>query len=294
MDDEHPIRNALIKAGLVLSLLALVTGFLGWLHPMGDLLAVGRAYAAAATALFAVFAIMSGQRLAAFGSLLLALIVGVQIALVYLWPGPLGPFVLYQKNLLYRNADLAGVEADIRTVAPLAVTLQEVSDQNLSLLAALKDQFPYQLHCPWRAVGGTAVATSLTPIPGGEICAPGLAALQVEWNDRQVWIVSIHLHWPWPHKQADHVRDLLPVLKGLEGPVAMAGDFNMVRWGTSVDALAHSARVNAAGPSRGTYLGFAPLLWLPIDHAFAPHGGRLEYRDALGSDHRGVVAHLEL
>lgn len=292
-DDEHPIWNAVLRAGLVLSILALMGGYLGALHPVGDSLAVGRGYAAAAVSILALLAIRAGQRLAAFGALLLALLVGIQVALTHVWPGPPGQFLLYQKNLRFDNRDLAGVEADIRAVAPLAVTLQEVSDPNRALMAALADVFPHQHLCATRGVGGPAVLTSLTPVPGSETCARGLAALQVEWKDRKVWLVSVHLHWPWPYGQADHVAELLPVLRGLEGPVLLAGDFNMVRWGASVTALARAARAIPAGPSRGTFLGFDPVLRLPIDHAFAPAGGRIILRPALGADHLGLVAQLE-
>jgi endonuclease/exonuclease/phosphatase (EEP) superfamily protein YafD len=292
-DDEYPIWNALLKAGLLLSILALVGGYLGRLHPLGDSLAVGRGYAAVAVAVLALLAIRAGQRHAAFGALLLSLLILVQVALVYLWPGPPGRFVLYQKNMLYRNADLAGLEADIRAAEPLAVTLQEVSQPNLALLAALADVLPHQHHCPAGGVGGQAVLTALSPVPGSEVCAPGLAALQVEWQDRKVWLVSVHLHWPWPYRQAGQVKTLLPVLRGLDGPVLMAGDFNMVRWGHSIEAMARAARAMPAGPSGGTYLGFDPVLRLPIDHAFAPDGGRTTLRPAFGSDHLGLVAQLE-
>jgi endonuclease/exonuclease/phosphatase (EEP) superfamily protein YafD len=122
--------------------------------------------------------------------------------------------------------------------------------------------------------------------------------MQVMVTDSQgqvpVWIVSVHLHWPWPYGQQDHVAELLPVLAGLEGPAVVAGDFNMVRWAHSVRQIAAAARVVPAGPSNGTFLGFAPLLHLPIDHAFSPAGGRLDLRPALGSDHLGLLARLGL
>jgi endonuclease/exonuclease/phosphatase (EEP) superfamily protein YafD len=293
MEDEHPIWTALLKTLLILALLALAGGYLGWLHPAGDLLAVGRAYVAGALAFLAILAIRAGLRLTAFGCLLLALIVGVQVALVYFWPGPPGSIVLYQKNMLFRNDDLAGLEADIRAAAPQVVTLQEVSEPNEALLLALKDVLPNQAICPFRAVGSTAIATNLPVVPGSERCGNGLTAVQVDWRDRRIWLVSVHLHWPWPHEQAAQVAALRPLLAELEGPVLMAGDFNMVRWGHTVGSLARSARAMAAGPSRGSFLGFAPALSLPIDHAFAPNGGRIHLRPALGSDHLGLLAELE-
>lgn len=293
MADEHPIWTALIKTALVIAIILLAGGYLGWLHPLGDSLAVGRGYAAGALALLAVLAGLSGLQMAAFGSTLLALVTGGQVALAFFWPGPPGTFLLYQKNLYYQNAELDAVEADIRATRPLAVTLQEVSAPNRALLEALAADYPGQLHCDAGGVGGNAVLTRLPVVPGSELCAKGLAALQVQLEYRQVWIVSVHLSWPWPHDQKGHVATLLPVLEGLEGSVLMAGDFNMVGWGQSVQRMASAARTLQAGPTGGSYLGFGRIMRLPIDHAFATNGGRITFRPALGSDHLGLLAQLE-
>ncbi|OZA17850.1 MAG: hypothetical protein B7Y02_02175 [Rhodobacterales bacterium 17-64-5] len=290
---EHPLWAALVKTVLVLSILALGGGYLGWLHPAGDSLAVGRGIASAMVFVSAMLAISAGMRLAAFGAILLAAITGTSVALAYIWPGPPGSITLYQKNLRFDNADLAGMEADIRAANPMVVTLQEVSEANQTLLAALQDQWPHQQVCPFGGVGGPAVVSQLPAVPGATVCAPGLAAMQVVYQDTPIWIVSVHLHWPWPYDQARHAAELEPVLAGLEGPVLLGGDFNMVRWGRSVERLAAVAGVRPAGPMQGSYLGFAPWLTLPIDHVFAPRGGRVTYRPLLGSDHLGIFAVLE-
>jgi endonuclease/exonuclease/phosphatase (EEP) superfamily protein YafD len=294
MDDDNPIFRFVAGAALTLAILALFGGYLGWLHPLGDSLAVGRPFAVVAVLLLAVVANMAGLQMASFGAMLLAMITGLQVFMAFNWPGPPGRLSLYQKNLRFDNAALADLEADIRAVNPMMLTLQEVSEPNLTLLAALKGTLPHQLVCPGGAVGGTAVATWLTPVEEATVCAPGLAAMKVRRNDAEFWIVSVHLHWPWPFQQADQTRELLPVLARLDGSVIMAGDFNMVRWAHSVIRLAAAARVEPAGPTMGTYFGLAPWLHLPIDHVFSPSGGRVAPRSLLGSDHLGLVAGLEL
>jgi endonuclease/exonuclease/phosphatase (EEP) superfamily protein YafD len=294
VEDDHPIFRNLAGAALTLAIIALFSGYLGWLHPLGDSLSVGRPHAVVAVLLLAVVASFAGLQLASFGAILLAMITGLQLFLAFSFPGPPGRLTLYQKNLRFDNADLTDLQADIRAVGPMMLTLQEVSEPNLALLADLTDTLPHQLVCPGGRVGGTAVATRFTPVPGATLCAPGLAAMQVRTKDAEFWIVSVHLHWPWPYQQADHTRALLPVLAGLKGPVIMAGDFNMVRWGSSVGRLAAAARVQPAGPTMGSYLGFAPWLRLPVDHVFSPSGGRVAPRSLLGSDHLGLVAGLEL
>jgi endonuclease/exonuclease/phosphatase (EEP) superfamily protein YafD len=295
-DDDISVWPFLVGVGLTLAILLVLGGYLGWLHPMGDSLAVGRLLAVAAVLVLAIAASMLGMRFAAFWSILFALLAGAPVFLATLFPGPSGSLVLYQKNLRFDNAELAALEADIRQTDAVAVTMQEVSVPNRALLTALSDRFPHQNVCTFESVGSVAVATSLPPVPGALVCAPGLAAMQVMVTGSQgqtpVWIVSIHLHWPWPHNQQDQVASLLPVLAGLEGSVVMAGDFNMVRWAHSVRQMAAAARAVPAGPSNYTYQGYRHILRLPIDHAFAPGGGRLELRPELGSDHLGLLARL--
>ncbi len=284
-----------VLAALALALMvALGLGYLGRWHPAGDSFAVFRAQGVAALVLVASGALAMGARWPGLGGLVLALVAGGQLVLAYNRADDAGAVTVYQKNMLWRNDDLAALEADIRAVAPDVLTLQEVSQPNRALLAALADVLPVQVYCPFRRVGGTAVATRWPMVPGTETCAPGLAALQAEGPEGRVWLVSIHLHWPWPYVQASHVQLILPVLAAMQGPVVVAGDFNMVRWSQALAGVRAAARVENAGPVRGTYPEFGPLLVLPIDHVLAPEGGSLEVRPLLGSDHRGLVGRVGL
>ena len=121
---------------------------------------------------------------------------------------------------------------------------------------------------------------------------PGLAALQAEGPEGRVWLVALHIHWPWPYGQAAHLDRLVPVLERLDGPVLLAGDFNAVPWSVAVGRVVQAVGGRLAGPVRGTFPRFGPLLVLPIDHVIAPEGGTLDLRPLLGSDHRGVVARV--
>lgn len=288
-----------MRAGLALlvalAALPLIGGYLGGLHPLGDSLAVFRLQGAGLLAVLSAAALFAGAAMAGRLGMVLALLAGVPVAWSFQGAIPPGADLrLYQKNMLFRNDDLPGLQADIRAAAPDVLTLQEVSDPNKPLLADLADTLPHQLWCPFAAVGGTAVLTRLPPVPDGEICAPGLAALKVTGPKGPLWLVSIHLHWPWPYGQPAHVAALLPVLQEMEAPVVMAGDFNMVAWSDALSALRHATGTTHAGPVRGTYTGFAPWLTLPIDHILSPGGGSLDTRPGLGSDHLGLLADLSL
>lgn len=288
-----------MRAGLaalvILAALPVLGGYFGWLHPLGDSLAVFRLQGAGALALVAAAALLAGATGVGRLGMVLALAAGVPVAWSYQGAGAAGGDLrLYQKNMLFRNDDLAGLQADIRAAAPDVLTLQEVSEPNKALLAGLADVLPFQLWCPFAAVGGPAVATRLTPVPGQEVCARGLAAMKVQGPQGPVWLVSIHLHWPWPYDQSAHVAALLPVLEEMEAPVVMAGDFNMVRWSDALAALRGAAGATHAGPVRGTYTGFQPWIALPIDHILSPGGGTIATRPGLGSDHLGLLADLSL
>jgi endonuclease/exonuclease/phosphatase (EEP) superfamily protein YafD len=298
MEDDNSNWQLAIGVALGIAVTSLAGGYLGWLHPVGDSLAVGRGIAAVAILVVAVFASFAGLRMAAFVSMLLALLTGGQVLLAYSWPGLPGSYSVYQKNMLYRNSDLAALAADIRAADAQIVTLQEVSEPNQALLESMKDIYPHQKRCPGRTVGGTAILTRLTPVPGTAFCGPGLAAMQVVAgpvdNPDRFWIVSVHLQWPWPYSQAEHVDILLPILDRLQGPAIMAGDFNMVRWANSVTRMAEILEIRPAGPTFGSYIGLGEVFHPPVDHVFAPEGGRVVPRGALGSDHLGLLAEVSI
>lgn len=284
-------RAALWTVWLMLAT-ALALGYAGALHPVGDSLAVFRGQI-----LFVMALVSLGQRAvsdrgrALFG-LGVVFAASVPLALQYLVTPEAGDLRLYQKNMLYNNPDLGPLEADIRATDPDVVTLQEVSAPNRALLAAIKDILPAQQYCRFAGVGGVAVATTLPLIEGSGFCAAGLAGLRVQGPDGPLWLLSVHLHWPWPYKQPAHLAEILPVIAGLDGPMVVAGDFNMVRWSSAMDAVREAAGVRAAGPVLGTFPQFAPFATLPIDQVMAPGGGQVVLRPLLGSDHFGLVGLL--
>ncbi len=276
--------------------LGLAAGFLGALHPAGDAFAVLRLQFGAAAVLLALLLRLAGARA---GLVLAALVSGAVAPGV--WAGyaaeeaPGGGLTLYQKNLSFRMADPAAVVEDIRAVGPDMVTLQEVTERNLAVLTVLADTLPTQHVCPFARVGGVAVASRFPAVAGSATCAGGrgLAAVQVETPEGPVWLVSIHLHWPWPYRQPDQIADLVPVLQSLDGPVVLGGDFNMVPWGHALRRIERATATRRAGPAHDTFPHFRAVP-LAIDHVLAPRGGTVLPRPMLGSDHRGLVLRVAL
>jgi endonuclease/exonuclease/phosphatase (EEP) superfamily protein YafD len=203
------------------------------------------------------------------------------------------PYHLYQKNLSFRMANHGPVIADIRKQKPQFLTLQEVTDRHKAILTAVSDILPTQHYCSFAAVGGVALASSFPAIPNSAFCAQNddLAAIQLATPDGPVWLVSIHLHWPYPFEQAEQVERLLPSLTALTGPVILAGDFNMVPWSNTLTQIEQATGSHRLGHVNGTFLLKNTLL-LPIDHVLGPSNcpDQVSTLDLLGSDHHGVLA----
>ena len=275
--------------------LGLLAGFAGGVHPLGDSFAVLRLPLALGLALVLLGV---GGRLWSRGLLILAAL----LPAVGVWAGNSAisapsphDRVLYQQNLLWNRRDDAAWLANVAATQPDFVTLQEVSSRNATLLEALRTDYPHQALCPFaNVVGGVAVLSRWPGGDGGIVCAKGLAAMEVSTPQGDLWLVSIHLHWPWPFDQADQVDELVEVLAGLDGPVIIGGDFNAVRWSNAIRRIAAASEARVAGPQGATFR--LPYLGVPIgiDHVLSSSlsAGEVIPVAPLGSDHNGVVAYL--
>lgn len=264
-------------------------GFAGGLHPLGDSVSLFRVVLGAICLLGCLWSI----------GLVWRATLGLTAAAALLTTLPLflgshsdGDLTIYSKNLWYRNGQLDAVAADMRDSGAEVIALQEVSDPNLRLLTALEDSFPHQHLCRFSGWSGVAVL-SKHPI-ADQTCSErrGIAAAQINRDGEQIWVGSVHLPWPFPYGNALASNAAHDVIKGLDGPVVLAGDFNIFPWANSVQQLQRSAKTQPAQPIRPTFmLKGAPLF---LDHVHAPGGGTVTYRDLLGSDHLGVLARVHL
>ena len=287
-----------LRSLLALGLLLLALSFAGALHAAGDALAVFRLQIALGCLIAATALAFMQDRAGWLGA-----IAALAAMLPVLWAvnGPQddpGAVTMYQKNMRFRPRDLGPLIDDISATNPDVLTLQEVTPENAELLAAIKDAMPTQLICPFVGVGAVALATRWPLIAGSAICnkGQGLAALQAIGPQGPVWLVSVHLHWPWPNGQASQLDHLMPVLQALDGPVLIGGDFNMVPWSYTLERVIDATDTERIGRAFNSLPRFSPLAPLAIDHILVPSGttGRTERRPLLGSDHFGILARMSL
>ncbi|MFP7672804.1 endonuclease/exonuclease/phosphatase family protein [Marivita sp. S0852] len=279
-------KRWVVNGGACALAAAFFGGFAGAIHPAGDSLAVFRLPIAA---VFALWVIWSPWRYWARWSIAVVCLAAMAqiVALKYVSHPP-GGVGVYQKNLLYENDQVAAILADIRAANPDIVALQELTSRNADLVRQLRAQYPYQTSCALTEWARLAVLSKWPK--EGEVCIEnqGLVGMQVASPNGVFWAFSLHAFWPWPHGQAAQMRQILPVLQGLENPIVLAGDFNMVPWSHALRQVSQATQTTRAGPLFPTLRKMgAPL---PIDHVYAPGGGRATARPRLGSDHAGVMA----
>jgi len=203
---------------------------------------------------------------------------------------------VYQKNILFNNYERKPLVEDIVDSGAGFVTLQEVSPSNMEYLEMLKPRYPSSNHCRFASVGGVAVLSNFPMVSGTKGCGSGLAYMQVETPYGPLWIVSVHLYWPWPHKQEPQAHKILAQLESLSGPMIIGGDFNMVTWSHRLAQFEDVLNVTKVAGVHRSY-DLKDILGLPIDHVLHTRMGERgagELREKLGSDHRGLLAQIPM
>lgn len=289
---KRPIEQmTLFLRVLALATLALLIGsYLGFFHGLGDSLAVIR-FPLAAFGIFLWIAarrVKSAQALGTFSVLIFGLMIADRLRVT----GPDGNYAIYQKNLWVNNQTLQDVASDIRAENVDFVTLQEVGRDNVKILEMLKDDYPFSHHCPVQGWSGIAVASKYPINTDESFCSDwrAFAAASIDTPDGPVWVVSLHLFWPYPRWQRQQLLRVLPKLNALDAPVVLGGDFNM-QPGTRVEkAVSESIGAQALRPVFPTLFvrGRIPV---SIDQIMA-HCGTVDRRPKFGSDHHGLVARV--
>ncbi|MEO9896360.1 MAG: endonuclease/exonuclease/phosphatase family protein [Paracoccaceae bacterium] len=283
------MRSILLGLTCIAGLLAII-GFLGHLHRSFDTVSMGRPV----FGLLCIIGIIVAKPIwfkLVFSTVAVAALLSV--AHPFLPQDPGNDLRVYSKNLWFANSEIPALVSDIEASRADAVMLQEVSDQNRVILDLLKQSFPHQQFCRFSNWSGIALL-SRHPFESAPHCSNwrALAVAPVRVENERVWLVSAHIPWPWPHDSSSNETEVERMLAELDGPVVIAGDFNIMPWSGRVGRIASITNTQLAGPVRPTLkLRHLPL---PLDFVLAPEGGSTELRPLLGSDHAGILAKLTL
>ena len=268
-----------------------IASYGGALHPALDSLAVLRMPLAA---LLVVLIALPRWRRNRAGLAVSALAAWALIWSQLLWSAFIddrATFTIYQRNLWFGNTSIDALLTDIEARDPDVITLQEVSPRNDVLIDRLSQDYPHQARCTYSWRYSIAVLSRLPQGPTAKRCSDtrGAAALQVITPDGPGWVVSLHLHWPWPFGKPNQLDEITEFVFQLDGPIIVAGDFNHVPWSHKVRSIARAADAPYLGPRRQTF-GFRDVP-LPIDHVLSA-SGTVERMEPVGGDHHGLLARV--
>ncbi len=306
------IMTALVLCILTLPLIIGLAALSGIGHRWVDILAQFPAPALIMTLiLVAVLAILRLRLAAGVGAavaLMLAAALWPQAMADRGTPKPGAPVVtLYSANLLVTNTNVEAVKASIAAANPDIVVLIEAPLVVGKPAHDLFPHYPYRLRSPWPGFGaGTSgnMILSRWPLTPGKIRAPGLsyALAKVETPLGPLNVVGVHMTRPWPFQfqwgQLTQAMTLDTLVKKLDGPVIVAGDFNSVssaRVGRQIQSDI-GLKANPGWP--GTWPSAAPAIFgFTIDQVYRTPDlavvGR-EIGKRTGSDHRPVITRLTL
>ena len=291
--------NRLINFGLWSIIFAaigfLLAGYLGALHPAFDSVGVFRIYALG-TVLMALAMVLVLRRWRMAMASGVALLMG-GVTMVPYGNAPMvqqGGLRVMQSNLVwYNSARELGPYA--RQTSPDIITLQEVTHRSQPSLQTMRKDYPHQIFCGFASVGGVAILSKYPALSSGCKQGEGMAWLRVETPEGSFTIVALHLHWPWPHGQAEQVDKLIPQLESLPRPIIVAGDFNMVPWSHTVQRIEAATDTQIISGIRHSLNLYGGVVRLPIDHVLVPKGmaGTAAIGPQLGSDHHSILAKIE-
>jgi endonuclease/exonuclease/phosphatase (EEP) superfamily protein YafD len=325
---DRPLQllHQLAIAGTAVVWLSLLAGLLGRAAWPLDLFAHFRIQYAALFVVLALLLLVLRRFLIA-----LAAIVGLVVSAVPLLPylgassntdaantavantdaanAPAAMFRVLTFNVWFRNPDITRVAAYIEGSRADAVVLQELTPSQAEVLRPLLPTYPHYYLEPSRMGAAVftrwpVIAAESVPLAKGGGEGAIAARVQIDWRGSVVTVFGVHLNWPLgPRNSAfrnEELSSLVRFAKAQQGPLIVAGDFNLTPWSEYFrDALSASGLHDAAlgfGLHRSWPAQFAPLA-IRIDHCLLSSHWRSVSADIgpwLGSDHLPLVADLQL
>ena len=213
---------------------------------------------------------------------------------------------LLQSNMRFDNQEPDRLFDLIAQTRPDILTFQEVSTVWIERLSQLRAQFPYGIICERESrLGGVAILSRYPVAPGSAECVDdGLMAFAtLEIEGRQVDVVALHLHWPWPFDQHTQAQWNARDLARLGETALLAGDFNAAPWSNTTRIVAAGGGLTAAGFAGPTWLrAWMPnmlrrIAGLPLDQVLVKGAivpTHLERGPPVGSDHLPVIMEFAL
>jgi endonuclease/exonuclease/phosphatase (EEP) superfamily protein YafD len=289
--------------GLLLGSGATALGFLAPWGPEFEVINHFRPLALAGAVLLVALAAWSGSRGLTRGTALLAA-VSLLLALMPLayraQPARAGSerLKIVSLNLWDGNRDVEAAARFLEDERADVVVLQEAHRLYAALIERLKGTYPHA-YCPHRDCS-QALLTRAPPLEVGKEDVPPRYPLvvwaRIPHAGRAVTVMGLHLPPPFrPQLQAEQADWLTDYLRDRQGPLVVAGDFNLTPFSWRLLRLLHRTglRVHLVEAFSWPAHRWTPVVL--IDNVLTtPDLGSVSARigPAVGSDHRPIVAEL--
>ena len=210
-------------------------------------------------------------------------------------------FTLLSFNVLYDNPEpealaryITGSGADVAVILEAAPLWP--------LRAEIDAVYPYRVGCD-EALRCDLAVFSRFPLSNpqvrslGELRSNRLVTAGVEIGGTALTLVAAHLSKPYFDREGEYEAQMLTrILRQIEGPLVLAGDFNAAPWSNAVDAMVRDAGLAPAPRHPATWPTRLGPLGIPIDHVLSRAPAIVESIETtpepFGSNHYGLLARI--
>ena len=299
--------------GLLLSVLTVALSQSWWVF---DLTTHFRPHYVTAALLLALLALILGRRRLALLAVVLAFphlvtldsLVRVESARAAAPGGSGQSLTLLTANLLRGNRERAASVEQILALNPDVVVLQEGVGSWRSDLEKLIPRYPYRSPVELSQEDRVHLF-SRVPLRGVQVFFPvgrryPYLYAELDLDGQAMHLLALHAPLPMSGSLSrlrnDYLRALARHAAALEGPVVMAGDFNITPWSPYFLDLVADSGLRDSAQGRGwlpTWPTWLPLAGIPIDHVLvSPEVTVSELTRArpAGSDHYPLIAELTI
>ncbi|MDM5272329.1 endonuclease/exonuclease/phosphatase family protein [Sulfurovum sp. zt1-1] len=302
----------LLKFFIAFSLLgttvALVLGYLSFLHPLFDSMSHFRIHLLFIWCFLVLIVVFLQRHTVRYILIVLLIVVGGYITmLLQPYKGELQTTTdakvikFMQFNLNFRNRHMQRVKEYLEEQKIEIATFQEVTSKHRQFLEEMKEAYPFQRHCKFAGVGDVAILSKYPFVEsqGGCVKEEGLVWARVQFGEGELSVASLHLHWPYPYKHHSQISRLEKAFAKIPSPKIIAGDFNAAPWSYAVKRVMKASdtkvvegirwSLNIGDPSSFVHMQ------IPIDHILLSKEFGLKdihVGKSLGSDHFPIISEI--
>lgn len=207
-------------------------------------------------------------------------------------------------NVLSSNPRGSEIVDFIEQTSPDVVFTME-SNAIIPQLDRLAAIMPYRAGCDGAGDNCDTMLFSRTPLTDVRVVPLQpferlrLVMAKTTIDGQEVTVVGTHLSKPYFDESSwVELRHIERALRSIEGPLILAGDLNAAAWSDQVARFVGQAQLVPPPSYPATWPIRLGALGVPIDNMFTRGAARIEtieaMDDALGSNHRGLVANIGL